>query len=111
VANLGSRQVTGAVDPSNPVLVGGWTAAFTPQVLNISQQFEVYHIAVKGPIGSSFQVYQDTTFYDAVARGDLNSWDPSQPMLVQAGRTIYFYYNSAVAPAPLVTIYCREPTS
>lgn len=111
MANLGSRQATGVVDPSNPVTAGGWTVAFTPQVLNIPQHFEVYHIAVKGPVGSNFQVYQDTSFYDAVPRGDLNSWDPAQPMHVQPGRTLYFYYSSAVAPAPLVTIYCREPTS
>lgn len=111
MGNLGSRQVTGAVDPTNPVTAGGWTCAFTPSVLNILQQFEVYHIAVKGPVGSTFQVFQDTTFYDAVSRGDLNSWDPSQPMLVQPGRTLYFYYDTATSPAPLVTIYCREPTS
>lgn len=111
MANLGNRQAAGVLDPSNPVTAGAWTVQFTPQVLNIQQHFEVYHIAVRGPLGSTFQIFQDTTFYDAVARGDLNSWDPSQPMHVQPGRTIYFYYSVTTSPAPQVTIYCREPTS
>jgi hypothetical protein len=110
MANLGSRQATGVHDLSNPLGSGKWTVAFTPQVLNIFAAFEVYHIAVTGPIGSTFRIYQDTTFYDAVARGDLNSWDPSQPMHVTPGRTLYFYYDSTITPAPQVTIYCREPS-
>lgn len=111
MANLGNRQATGKLDANNKVLAGGWTVQFTPQDLNIQQHFEIYHIAVRGPVGSTFQVYQDTTFYDAVPRGDLNSWDPSQPMHVQPGRTLYFYYDSVLSPAPQITIYCREPTS
>ena len=111
MVNLGSREATGKLDPNNPVTPGAWTVAFTPQILNIGQHFEVYHIAVKGPTASTFQVYQDTSFYDAVPRGDLNSWDPSQPMHVQPGRTLYFYFNVTTPPAPVISIYCREPTS
>jgi hypothetical protein len=98
-------------DPSNPVKAGAWTVTFSPQVIDISVAFEIYHIAVKGPAGSTFQIFLDTVFYDAVSHGDLNSWDPAQPMLFTPGRSMYFYYDVSVAPAPLVTIYCREVTT
>lgn len=111
MASLGNRQAAGVLDPNNPIKPGAWTVTFSPQVIDISVAFEVYHIAVIGPAGSTFRIYHDTTFYDAVAHGDLNSWDPAQPMLFTPGRTMYFYYDSTQTPAPQVTIYCRELTA
>jgi hypothetical protein len=111
MANLGSRQVIGTHDPSNVLGAGNWTCAFTPQVFNIFNPFEIYHITVKGPSGSTFQEYVDTTFYDNVVHGDINSWDPSQPLFMLPGSTLFFYYSMSVGPAPLVTIFCRDVTS
>lgn len=105
---LGKLPKTGALDADNPVFPGGWTIMFDPADIGIRVQAEVYHIAVKGPLGSTFQVYLDTTFYDNVDRGDINSWDPSQPMHVTPGTTIYFYYSTNATPAPAATLFFRE---
>lgn len=109
MADLGSRQLTGVHDPTNPLLAGGWTASFTPRELGIPEDFEVYHMAITGPAGSMMSVFIDTTFYSPTSRGDLNEWDPNEPMYVQRGRTIYMYWNSVLAPAPVATIFCRQP--
>lgn len=107
---LGPVAKNGLHDTQNPLGSGNWTVTFTPQDLATQQHTQIHHIAISGPPGSSFQVYIDTTFYDYVARGDVNSWDPSQTMPVQAGQTLYFYWNSAVTPAPKVTVF-RQLTS
>lgn len=108
MGHLGKLTKAGAVDSQNPVTAGGWTIQFRPQDIGIRVDSEVYHIAVQGPTGSKFQIWIDTTFYDNVARGDINSWDPAQPMHVRSGDTIYFYYNVATTPAPKATLYFRE---
>jgi hypothetical protein len=106
--SLGQRSQFGKVDPGNPVFAGGWTVTFMPADHGIRVEFEVYHIAVRGPAGSNFEVWQDSTFYDSVSRGGINSWDPSQPMLCEPATTIYFYYSTAANPRPTVSIFCRE---
>ncbi len=105
---LGKLQRTGAVDAQNPVLAGGWTIKFQPQDIGIRVDCEVYHIAVVGPSGSQFQVWIDTTFYDNVVRGDINGWDPAQPMFLRPGDSVFFYYNTAATPAPKATLFFRE---
>lgn len=109
--DLGTRIARGTADPSNPQGAGFWTVSFTPRVLAIPMDFEVYHIALKGPIGSQFQIFLDSSFYDNVIRGDVNSWDPNQAMYVRRGQTIFFYWNTAAAPAPNVTIFCRQTSA
>ena len=104
---LGKLPKTGELDANNPVLAGGWTIKFDPADIGIRVQAEVYHMAVTGPENSQFQVWIDTTFYDNVVRGDVNSWDPSQPMHVRPGDTIFFYYNVATLPAPKATLFFR----
>jgi hypothetical protein len=106
--NLGHRTRTGVANADNPVSASGWTVTFDPAYVGIQVPFEIYHIAVKGPTSSQFQVFIDTTFYDISNRGDVNSWDGSQPIHVQPGQTVYFHYNTASSPAPVVSIFCRE---
>lgn len=106
---LGSRQQTGVPDPNNKLGTGNWTVAFRPADFQIQNDFEINHIAVMGPIGSQFQIWIDSEFYDYVAHGDVNSWDPSNPMYLQPGRTVYFYYSVNTPPAPFITVRCREP--
>lgn len=105
---LGKLTLAGAPDADNPVQAGGWTIAFTPAAIGIRVNAEVYHIAVQGPPSSQFQVYIDTTFYDNVVRGDINSWDPSQPMFVRPGDTVFLHYNTAGGSAPKATLFFRE---
>lgn len=106
VTYLGAKSVTGVKDKANPLGTGFWTCAFTPERVGVRVPYHVYHIAISGPVGSSFQVYVDTTFYDYVARGDINSWDPSQPMVVYPGQTVSFYWNTAAGSAPQVSMHC-----
>lgn len=116
MGDLGKLTMTGKIDPFNPVFAGGWTIKFAPADIGIRIRSEVYHIAIKGPIPSKFEVWIDTTFYDNVKRGDVNSWDPNQCMPVDPGATIFFYYNTAAltpAPAnspPKATLFFREPS-
>jgi len=104
---LGKRTMTGFKDTQNPVIAGGWTVKFSPDVLAVKVVAEVYHIAVKGPAPSTFQIYIDTTFYSNVARGDINDYDPSKPLPFSPGDTIYFYYNTAAGSAPIVTLFLQ----
>lgn len=107
---LGQLNGVGTLSPRvpNPVTPGGWVVEFDPATIGIRVDAEVYHMAVQGPPSSQFQVYLDTTFYDNVVRGDVNSWDPSQPMLVRPGTSIYLYYNTGAGNAPRATLFFRE---
>lgn len=104
---LGNRSKQGVKDPANVFGPGNWTVTFSPSDLALVHA-QVHHIAISGPAGSSFQVFIDTTFYDYVARGDINSWDPSQTMPLQPGSSLYFYWNSNINPAPKVTLYLQQ---
>lgn len=107
---LGNRQGVGKLNPTNPYTAGGWTVTFDPGTLSLPVEFEVWHISISGPTASSMRVYIDTVFFSNVARGDINDWDPSQVLRVQAGQTLYFHWNTATGSAPLTTIFCRQPT-
>lgn len=106
--NLGQRSANGVKSAQNPLLSGGWVVTFAPADLGIQVPFEVYHAALSGPPASAFQVYLDTTFYSYAPRGDINEWDPTQPMHVNPGQTISFYWNVSSGTAPMVAIFCRE---
>jgi hypothetical protein len=105
---LGSRSATGVTNLDNPLGAGFWTVVFTPRDLAIGVNYEVYHAAISGPANSNFQVWIDSTFYDYAVRGDINSWDPAQPMAVQPGNSLYYYWNTSATPVPKVTLFCRE---
>lgn len=104
--NLGRSTRRGALDTANPVLAGGWTIKWDPANLP-RMECEAYHAAVKGPTASTFQVYVDTTFYGNVARGDINDWDPVQPLHIPTGSTVYYYYDTASGSAPEATLFFR----
>lgn len=113
MTDLGSRNSPPAIIDNgdrNPYGNGFWSIEFDPARFGFaSNNFEVYHIALKGPAGSSFQVFTNTTFYSTSPRGDLNEWDPNQPLFMNAGQSLFFYWNSAAAPSPMVTVWCRTP--
>ena len=109
--DLGSRQQRARLNPNNPHRANGWTATFDPQVLSIPSDFIVYHMALRnGPPGSAMFVYVGDVFYSVAARGDINEWDPSQPMYVQRGQTLHFHWNLGTGSAPVVSIFCRQPS-
>lgn len=104
---LGQRVGYGVADPNNLFGAGNWTVTFTQSDL-AQVHAQVHHIAIAGPPASSMQMYLDTTFYDYVLRGDINSFDPSQPMPVIPGQTLYFYWNTSNTPIPKVTIFLQQ---
>lgn len=111
-ASLGDAYAEGALDTTGRNS-GNYTVTFDNTVLAISlPEFECYHIAIDGPIGSSFQIYIGNKFYDNVEVGWRNSWDPSQTMKLQAGQNIYFFWNvgTSQTPVPTVTMYFQEPS-
>lgn len=109
---LGSRSKQGALLAGNPFFAGGWAVQFTPQDVRVQNLFEIFHIAVQGPNlpSCNLQLWLDTTFYSTTPRGDINDYDPNQPIPVRPGQTINFYWDTAANPAPIVSIFLREPS-
>lgn len=111
---LGARgPVTGKPDTSghNP---GNWTIAYTPDILNVNtSQFEVYKMIVQGAANTTFNVFVDTWQWDTAIYGTKNSWDPSQPLIMRPGQTLYFCYSDATTDntPPVGTIWLRYDTS
>lgn len=112
---LGYRQVSAVITSNgqNPYGDGNWVATFDPKVFAAStNDFEIYHMALTGPAGSSIQVWIDRTFYDTTPHGDLNSWDPNEPLHLSGGNTLYLYWDSSNTPVtgltPLVTVWLRQ---
>jgi len=110
MGDLGSRQAHGAVGTdSSPFGASAYTVAFTPAVMSIPTDYEVYHAAILGPAGSTVRWYVDTNFYSHVARGDINDWDPSQSLYVRPGQSMYFYWSVGAGPVPFVSLLVRTP--
>ncbi len=111
---LGSRAATGAADTTgqNP---GNWTVQFAPKDLAVTvTEFEVYKIVVtKAAQTATFDVFVDSKQWDTSVYATNNSWDPSQPLIVRYGETIYFFYSTASSDGkmPHVTIWLRHEVS
>lgn len=108
---LGFRSKTGEISQANPFFAGGWAVEFTPEDLAIQDRtFEIFHIAVQGPDQAScnLQMYLDTIFYSATVRGDVNDYDPNQPIPVRSGQSINFYWDTAANPAPVVSVFLQQ---
>jgi hypothetical protein len=115
--DLGSRAAAVAKDSSsiNPYGNGFWVGKIDGKIWgSVPPVFEVYHISLKGPTGSSLEVWIDQEFYSTTPRGDINEWDPKQAMIMRSGQVLYFFWNSSAAPVsgttPLVLVRIRERT-
>lgn len=89
---------------------GNWTVAFTPDVLNCNvPYFEVCHIVITGATGSTFSVYIDLHQWGAAQNGQINEWDPSVPITMMPGQTLYFYWSDPVTDntPPTVQLWLR----
>jgi hypothetical protein len=106
--------------PINPFLPGtGWNVIFRPQdIFTKETDFELYHVFLAGPIGSSCQVLRDGHAWDFVNQGFNNSWDPAQPMPLHQTNELEFCWNVPFAAGPYnltsniqpsVTIWLRAP--
>lgn len=106
---LGPRTAKGAADQTGNNS-GNWTVVFDPATLNVNvAEFEVYHMVVLGAPGSTFNVYVDSHQWDTNVFGTQNSWDPSQPLIMRPGETLYFYYSDPITDnnPPVVTVHLR----
>lgn len=106
---LGFRTATGVKDNTGRN-TGNWTVTFDPQTINVQlTQFECYKIVIHGAPGSTFTVYIDQAQWDTSQRGDINSWDPTQPMPLNHGQYLYFFWSDAITDnnPPTVTIWLR----
>lgn len=111
MGTLGNRIGVVAIDNSgnNPYGNGMWAATFDARTFAVSaNSFEIYHMALTGPAGSSLQVWVDRLFYDATSSGDLNSWDPNKNLRMQGGQTLYFYWSLGSSPTPTVTVWLQD---
>lgn len=111
-AALGYASTDAIIALPGQMNAGMWTATFSSADIGISlPEFECYHIVIKGgPPGSTFDVYVGNRLYDSVTPGDTNSWDPNNPMKLQAGDSVYFYWNSSTPNiTPMVAMYFQEP--
>jgi hypothetical protein len=104
---LGQRAQTGVLLATNKNVPGAWVVTFLSQDL-YPQDFDIYHMALKGPNGN-FDVYIDDSFYSTAVRSDRNEYDPKQPMHVRRGQTVSFHFSSTSAPAPQVWLYAKRP--
>lgn len=108
---LGSAQATGKIAPTGTFNAGKYTVTFDPATIGISAPlFDCYRIVINGPAGSAFQIYIGARFYDNVTPGDVNSWDPNQPMHLMSGDTVYFHWNTGTGTVPTVTMWFQEPS-
>ena len=125
VRGRGWRTQMGISDASpnagiNPYLPKtGWDVLFQPDDFKMSEpEFEIYHIALDGPVGSSVSVLVDNHQWDFVNQGWSNGWDPSQPLLIKSGQSLQFCWNVAFTSPPYnktnniqptVTVWVRKP--
>lgn len=110
---LGPRPVVATPDTSgdNP---GNWTAVVDQSVISSTVPvMELYHMYLESPqlVGTptTARVRLNASLWDATLIGQLNSWDPSQPMLLTPGDTVYVEFNVPISttPAPLVVCWFR----
>lgn len=110
---LGPRPKTAAPDTTGNN-AGKYTTAYTQGDLAITvPYFEVYQIGVTGGLGSEFQVFINTQLWNAVPTGFQNSYDPSQPIILEPGDELFFYWNLAVSgnTPPQTTLWLRADTA
>lgn len=112
--SLGARAAQGAADTSG-ANKGNWTATFSSGQLGINvPSFECYHIVVTGAAtNSTFNIYVNTNQWDVSVYAHQSSWDPAQPMLLNPGDTLSFYFSTPSTDGfmPTVTAWFRYDQS
>lgn len=94
---LGARPVVAAADTTGRN-TGNYTAVFDGAVLGIQHPvFEMYHLYLTAPTLNGQSTIADVllnlNFWDTTLIGQRNSWDPSQPLLMTPGDTLYLFFN------------------
>lgn len=89
---------------------GVWVCSFHAADLNITlANYECYRIVISnGPAGSTFMINLNNQLWDAVFPGDSNSWDPNNPLPLEAGDSLTFTWNLGSGTGPFVWLYFQE---
>lgn len=111
---LGARPKVGVPDTTGQN-TGNWTVSLEPADIGVTvSTFEMYHMFISAPTlaadqQSSARVMLNQYFWDATLIAQLNSWDPSQPMLLTPGDTIYVLFDvpTEMTTPPTVTCWFR----
>ncbi len=115
---LGGRPVRAALDQSGLNPGGFYTAVFDDQIIGATvPRYELYHLYLRSTVltgqATTVDVYLNTLPWDTTLIGQRNSWDPSQPALMQPGDVLYVCFNVPVTmtPAPYVVCWFRYEQS
>ena len=114
--SLGTRPVTASLNASPTSNPGNWSALMPSSIMAVSvPNFELYRFSViNGPLGSTLTALldQDVFTVTPAGTGDNNTWVAFQPLEINKGQTLSFFWNSSTAtsPAPLVTCFFRYST-
>lgn len=113
--DLGARSATGSLDTTGRNS-GNWTVIFDPPTININvlPQFEMYKITVQnGAPGATFNIYRDLVLWDLSVYAPLNSWDPTNALILRPGQYLYFFYSDLASDGfqPFITCHFRYDPS
>lgn len=107
---LPQATVTAAPD-STGRNTGNLTSQFDQVVLNSHVAwYECYHMVVTSvPAGAQATIWIGSKQWGFTFPFSGSEWDPSQPMLLQDGQEVFFFWSVAAAtvPAPVVTMWLR----
>lgn len=109
---IGKRRVVAVADTTGNN-VGNWTVMFDPATMSMHwTMYEVYKIVVN--VAQSAGIVPFTVFigqgqYEAYQTSVVASWSDPQPMIVDGGETLYFYFTEPTSDGtpPNVTIWCQ----
>lgn len=111
--SLGAYPVKAAADTTGHN-VGNYTAVIDTMIIPAQVPvYELYHIYLTAPtlvgVPTTATVMLNTNFWDVTLIGQANSWDPSQPMLMRPGDTLFVLFNvpTSNATIPTVTAWFR----
>jgi hypothetical protein len=111
--DLGPTRLLTATPDSTFRNQGNWTIVADPQTLNCKVALaEVYQISIDGPIGSTMSVYRNTQAWNQVVQGWANNYDPTNPLYVRPGDSIFLFWKAPTVwlPVPTATLWLRYDT-
>jgi hypothetical protein len=89
---------------------GNWTNEFDPSTLPKVSTFEMYHAVVTGvEPGAAASIWIGSRQWGFTNPVSGSEWDPAQPMLLNPGQSIFFYWSDPVSDdtPPSVTLWFR----
>lgn len=111
---LPPAKVTAAADTTGRN-TGNLTSVFDTATLNVRVAwYECFHIVVTSvPAGAQAMIFIGAKQWGFTFPFNGSEWDPSQPMLLQDGQEVYFFWSVAAAtvPLPVVTMWLRYDPS